>query len=236
MTATEQKELWLKFHRFQMRYELLYTPKINKVLKAQVQAYVTNKDTLYVRSGALYALLLDLYKIVGPAWAYHTRYLMKVQKAGGQMGFSERIVSFMQQYYAFDLLNDAEDITQTTIRLIREVLTDAALQGWSFDTIVDKLESPEFTAARARLIARTETVGAANGGAMINAKLSGATKKIWIAARDHRTREHHRDVNQTVIGIDDKFKVGDSLMDYPGDKEGSADEVCNCRCAVGFIV
>jgi len=59
--------------------------------------------------------------------------------------------------------------------------------------------------------------------------------KIWIAARDSRTRDHHREVNQTIIPKDENFKVGDSIMAYPGDKNGSAAEVCNCRCAIAFI-
>lgn len=234
MTPAEQHQYWLKFHRFQMRYELLYAPQINKALKAQVQQYITNRDTIYVRSSGLYAVLVDLYKTTGVAWAYQTRSHHK--KSGGQMGFSERIVSFMQQYFSLDLLNDAEGITQTTIRLIQEVLSDAALEGWSFDQIVAKLVSPDFTATRARLIARTETVNAANMGSMINLRIAGATKKMWIAARDNRTREHHREVNQTVIGIDELFKVGDSYMQHPGDKSGSAEEVCNCRCAIVGVI
>ena len=152
------------------------------------------------------------------------------------MGFSERVVSIMRQMFEFELLETAENITQTTIRLIQEVLSDAALEGWSFDEIVKKLVSPEMSAKRARLIARTETVNAANAGSMANLKAAGATKKIWISARDNRTRDHHRDVNQTVIGIDEAFKVGDSYMQHPGDKAGTAEEVCNCRCAVAGVV
>jgi SPP1 gp7 family putative phage head morphogenesis protein len=235
MTPKEQKEFWLKFHRFQMRYELMYTPKINKVLKDQIQQYISTKDTIYVRSGGLYAVLLDLYKTTGTAWAYQTRGLL-AKKAGGQMGFSERVVNIMRQIFEFELLSTAENITQTTIRLIQEVLTEAALEGWSFDEIVKRLVSPDMTAKRARLIARTETVNAANAGSMANLKAAGATKKIWIAARDNRTREHHREVNQTVIGIDEQFKVGDSFMQHPGDKSGLAAEVCNCRCAVAGVV
>lgn len=235
MTPKEQQEFWLKFHRFQMRYELMYTPRINTVLKKQVQQYITSKDLIYVRSTELYALLIDLYKTTGAAWAYQTRGLLN-KKGGGQMGFSERVISIMRQIFEFELLETAENITQTTIRLIQEVLTDAALEGWSFDEIVKKLVSPEMTAQRARLIARTETVNASNAGSMANLKAAGATKKIWIAARDNRTRDHHRDVNQTVISIDELFKVGDSYMMHPGSKEGSAEEVCNCRCAVAGVV
>jgi SPP1 gp7 family putative phage head morphogenesis protein len=212
----------------------MYVPKINKVLKNQIETYIKTKDTVYVRSGELYGVLMELYTTTGTAWAYQTRGLLK--KDGGQMGFSERVVSIMRQIFEFELLETAENITQTTIRLIQEVLSDAALEGWSFDEIVKKLVSPDMTAKRARLIARTETVNAANAGSLANLKAAGATKKIWIAARDNRTRDHHREVNQTVIGIDELFKVGDSEMQHPGDKSGSAAEVCNCRCAVAGVV
>lgn len=243
MTNKEQEELWLKFHRFQMRYELIFASKINKELKRQVRQYIDSKDLTYINPGDLYLVLMNLYKTVGPVWARHTRNIVKSLQVKedaiiipplGQMGFSERIVNLMQEWFQVNLLNDANNITQTTIRLIREVLSRAAMSGASFDDIVDELESPEFTAKRARLIARTETVGAANAGAIANAKLAGATKKIWIAARDHRTRQHHREVNQVVIPIDGKFQVGNYFMAYPGDKSGGAEEVCNCRCALGF--
>jgi len=211
----------------------MYVPIINAALKDQVKQYINNRDTVYVRSGKMYEALIDLYINTGSNWARHTKDLLK--KDGG-MGFSERIVSFIRHYFSFNLLEDAENITQTTIRLIQEVLSDAALEGWSFDEIVNKLETPDFTATRARLIARTETVGAANAGSLLNAKATGLElNKIWITARDNRTREHHREANQTVIPIDEQFKVGDSLLGYPGDKNGSAAEVCNCRCAIAFI-
>lgn len=249
MTTAQQTELWLKFHRFQMRYELMYTAKINKELKRPVRQYIDAKDLTYIYPGDLYLVLMNLYKTVGPVWARHTSSLVKksyqpalqtkydniIVPPLGQMGFSERIVRIMEEWFQVNLFNDANNITQTTIRLIREVLSRAAMSGASFDDIVAELESPEFTAKRARLIARTETVGAANAGAIANAKLAGATKKIWIAARDNSTRQHHREVNQVVIPIDDKFRVGDYFMAYPGDKSGGAEEVCNCRCALGFI-
>lgn len=214
----------------------MYVSRINRALRAQVKQYVDSGNLMDVNSAGLYLVLMDLYKTTGAAWAYSTRSMLRIQKAGGQMGFSERIVSFMRQYFSIDLLNDAENITRTTIRLIQEVLSDAALEGWSFDEIVRRLITPDFTAVRARLIARTETVGAANAGSLVNAKSTGLElNKIWISARDNRVRLHHKEVNQTVIPRDSKFQVGTSLMAYPGDKAGGASEVCNCRCAVAFI-
>ena len=236
MTEKEKDNYWRTFHRFQMRYEEIYAPKINKALKAQIQQYIQNRDILYVRSGGLYAVLLDLYTKTGTVWARHSRSLQNQMKATGQMGFSERIVTFMRQYFGFDLLNHAEGMTRTTIRIIQDVLSEAALEGWSFDEIVKRLELPELTAKRARLIARTETVGAANAASLYNATAGGGeANKIWIAARDSRTRMHHREVDNKVVGKDERFKVGNSMMLYPGDKAGSAEEVCNCRCVIAFI-
>jgi len=234
MTPKEQREYWLKFHRFQQRQEAIYVPKINKILKEQVQEFIRTKDTVYIRSTQLHGELFKLHVEVGTLWAKHTRSMLL--KADGRIGFSERIFQLIRQYFFNDLLAIAEDITQTTIRLIQEVLTRGAQSGASFDDMVKEIESPDFTRQRARLIARTETVGAANQANYINAVESGKPlNKIWIAARDNRTRPDHVAVNQTVIPLHQKFVVGDSLMLYPGDKNGSAAEVCNCRCTVAFI-
>ena len=235
MTIKEQNEYWLKFHRFQQRYEKKYIALITAVLKAQVQSYIKHKDTIYVRSGEMHGLLLKIHQQTGAAWAYHTRGNF-ILKRGGQMGFSERIFALIRQYFFQELFNTAEDITQTTIRLIQDVLTRAAETGASFDDMVKELEAAPFSASRARLIARTETVAAANQAAIINARASGiALDKIWIAARDNRTRKHHAEINQTTIPLSGKFLVGGFEMDVPGDKAAGPGEVCNCRCVIGFI-
>ena len=144
----------------------------------------------------------------------------------------------MRKYYGIDLLNVAEGLTQTTKDQIQAVLSEAAEKGWSFDEIVSRLQVPELTSVRARLIARTETVSAANGAATINAKETGLQlNKIWIAAIDSRTRPDHLIVNGQIIGVDDYFIVGGYKMSQPGDRTHGADssEICNCRCTVAFI-
>ena len=232
MNRKEQREYWLRFHRFQQRYENMFVPKIYKALHNQVKAWAEKKDVLYVRSGELYGVILDLHLTTGSVWARHTRRI----KAAGQMGFSERIVMLMRQYYGIDLLNDCEGITDTTKKLIEQVLSEAAQYGWSFDEIVRKIDG--INRNRARLIARTETVGAANAASMINAQSMGVPlNKIWISAVDNRTRYDHREVNQTVIDINAPFMVGGYKMNQPGDRKhgAPAKEICNCRCVVAYI-
>lgn len=246
MTGQERNDYRLKWNRFQIRYEKIYTAKFKAALLIQLRQYIKGGTVFYITSEPIYKVLKELYETVGPLWAARTgvhKFKKVERKDRMPMGFSERVVELMKQYYGIDLLNDAELMTRTTRELIVKVLSEAAISGASFDQIVKQLTTdPEFTAIRARRIARTETVTAANGAAIINAKESGLKmKKEWIAILDSRTRHNHRDVDGVTISIDDPFNVGGELMMQPGVREQtnglptSAANVINCRCTTGFI-
>lgn len=92
---------------------------------------------------------------------------------------------------------------------------------------------------RARTIARTEVIGAANAGgrdAAVNvAGILGHTPdqvvKEWLATGGPRTRDTHIDAGgQTVLGLEVAFDVGGAALQYPGDPAGPPEEVINCRC------
>jgi hypothetical protein len=96
---------------------------------------------------------------------------------------------------------------------------------------------PEFSRYRAEMIARTETHGAANYGAGRAARETNLPlNREWIAAGDERTRETHTEADGQIVGMDEPFTVGGAKLMYPGDPDGPAEEVINCRCSVGFIV
>ncbi len=62
------------------------------------------------------------------------------------------------------------------------------------------------------------------------AKSKGAdVVKQWDASLDKRTRESHVRVDGEIRELDEKFSNG---LLYPGDPNGSAAEVINCRCAL----
>lgn len=71
-------------------------------------------------------------------------------------------------------------------------------------------------------------------GAAVN---SGYTKKTWITYRDERVRQSHTEIDGEVIGIEQPFHVGDSLMMYPKDDSLGAglEEIVNCRCSVRYL-
>ncbi len=114
-----------------------------------------------------------------------------------------------------------------------------------------RASAPEIAASRSRTIARTEMLAAVNGGAHALASISNeaalssgepALLKIWLCADDEKVRDTHGfdgGAAETYgpgggIPMDEPFLVGDSELQYPGDPDGAASEVINCRCALSY--
>lgn len=100
----------------------------------------------------------------------------------------------------------------------------------------------ELSNTRAFLIARTETGASVNVGQVSTYKATGIEKKEWISTLDDRTRESHLQMDGVIADIDSTFEVenltdgGVDNMLYPLDPNGSAGNVCNCRCTVAPVV
>jgi hypothetical protein len=249
MTAAEIARYRLEFHRFQQSREKAYTPKIERALKVQINQFITAVQGGYSEAEALTKVTAEpLLKVLQSLYIdAATKYGAKVrvslnrlpmqQKAGGPIGFNRRMTELVLRYFRVDFLNDVEEMTAYTRELIQKVLTKAYALGWSFDEILKYLPTaPALTRIRARRIARTETVGAANFGADAVARDSGLKlNKVWSSVNDIRTRHDHRNVDGQKVGMDDTFNVGGFPMKYPGDKakgKTPAKEIVNCRCTV----
>ena len=64
----------------------------------------------------------------------------------------------------------------------------------------------------------------------VRAKTKGAeVMKQWDSTLDSRTRPSHQKVDGELVEVEEPFSNG--LM-YPGDPNGMAKEVINCRCAL----
>ena len=64
----------------------------------------------------------------------------------------------------------------------------------------------------------------------VRAKQKGADiVKQWDSTLDSRTRESHQKLDGEIVNVNEKFSNG---LIYPGDPNGSASEVVNCRCAL----
>jgi hypothetical protein len=164
----------------------------------------------------------------------------QVAKAEAEDAFDLYEQEYLQAFGA----EQVRQVSDTTKQQILAQIERGREEGLGVDEIGRKIRdnAPSLAAVRANVIARTETHSAGNFAATKQAKDSGVAKrKEWIAANDSRTRDaddafnHERADGQTV-GMDEPFVVGGESLEYPGDSRGSAGNVINCRCAVGYIV
>lgn len=266
MTEQEQKDWWLVFHKFQQSREKTWQPKINSILKSQyktVADYLKQNDInrtmsqvdFLVRMDAMAKTIQNIYIDAGTVFGGKAYQLVKKAKAAETkqlmpVGYNEELVNEIIQYFQLHLLNEAVlPITEQTKSLILKILTDGQQNGVSINDIVKQLTGSDLSYQRSRTIARTETVKAANYGAMQSVKKLGYdTLKIWISARDNRTRRIPRDqadhlhANGMKVPMDEPFKIKDKKglgyvnMMQPGDPAGGAENCVNCRCTVGFEI
>lgn len=120
---------------------------------------------------------------------------------------------------------------------------DSVAQKYLLDVVPEEIrvtderftENPYWTSDdRAHTIAANDANILWNGQEFEDAIASGKTMKQWRTMKDERVRETHVAVDDEEIPIADYFVVGDSLMQYPGDPNGSPSETVNCRCALSF--
>lgn len=119
---------------------------------------------------------------------------------------------------------------------LRDALTQGIGKGESIDKLAARVDGAFlYGRSNAYTIARTETHGAAEITNIAAARATGfALVKTWLATNDERTRDDHADADGQVVGIDEPFDVGGEELDFPGDPDGSADNVINCRCTATF--
>lgn len=88
---------------------------------------------------------------------------------------------------------------------------------------------------QARRIVRTEATNAANYAteqAAVNLFPGADMTKTWKSGYDARVRDAHRAANNQVVPFNGKFSVGGESLQRPGDPNGSASNVINCRCSM----
>ncbi len=194
------------------------------------------------------ATLRALHESAGLPMAMQERAVLK--RKIGRKAFDtpeDKMRWMVNEYYRRNLLNSAvTPITETTRKQIEQIMQQGNNEGWGAKKIAAAIrKTTDLTKTRAALIARTESTKAANAGKMMAAaELDINVVKEWVSANDIRTRriprdqyDHlHMDGKQVPYGgffVVPSTKSLDA-MQFPGDPNGSAGNVCNCRCTVVF--
>ena len=129
-------------------------------------------------------------------------------------------------------------ITQTTLDDVQRVISQGIEAGLTERELASQIRAYAVTKSlsRAQTIARTETHQASSFVTDEMVKASGIEfEREWVASKGERTRRAHRDADGQRRGMTEPFSVGGELLMYPGDPDGSAHNVINCRCQIAYL-
>lgn len=130
----------------------------------------------------------------------------------------------------------ATEVNNTTWERLKDSLGDGLGDGETMRELAARVDSVmgDRIASSAETIARTEALGAFNGGGLETARATGlALQKTWVSALDSRVRSDHEEAHGQAVGIDDDFEVGGATGPGPG-LMGDPEQDINCRCTMVY--
>lgn len=118
------------------------------------------------------------------------------------------------------------------VQRLQHELIQATLNGEGQQKIIRRIKAVTGQSTRqAKRVAQTERVRVASQGrnqAIHEANEMGVrTQKQWISRLDSRVRDDHAMVTGEIVDDGEKFSNG---LEFPGDPNGEAEQVINCRC------
>jgi len=129
-------------------------------------------------------------------------------------------------------------INNTTRKAIRKQMAEGMLAGESIKSLSSRVNNvfDDADSRRSKIIARTETVRAANFGATAAMEQAGIEQKEWLSSRDGAVRESHApgtgiDGQKVEIGQNFRSPISGAEGPFPGEL-GVASEDIQCRCTV----
>jgi HK97 family phage portal protein len=140
----------------------------------------------------------------------------------------------IQEKLMKSLEKSASEIIQTTRKDVYDQLLEGIQNGEGIPELANRMKTlfEETYKNRSETIARTETISATNYAGLEAAKQVGITKKQWLTSADERVRPTHAAADGQIRNIDEPFNVGNDELMFPGDKNGSPEEIINCRCTI----
>lgn len=201
-----------------------------------------NFDGLF-REKDLMNLYEELYESIGIRFAkwYSKNFDSLIEKQQDVSGFD---LVWRQVFRAEGLMVAGSRVSlvsgakkKTLHRVITALMSDAEFQsqGAEVKARIFRNKFEGYSRNEAIRLVRTESTNAANQATMVTAKdMFGAEglEKEWITAVDGRERAAHRAANGQIVDFNEPFIVDGQELQRPGDPNGSASNVINCRCSV----
>ena len=228
-------------------YRLLVDYKNDLINKLPLLTDVDNPEVILPNSNKdkLNNTILQLYKDVGiNEYNNFDSYLIKAIKRNElQDIYIQELENYVVQNAAIKVVWVEETTKRIMLRWIREDIKEGVNQGLGISDIarnIEKTLNSLYVAnakKRALTIAQTEVIGASNLGSFMAAKqLDIPTKKRWIQAPAGVNKtERHRLLIIKDVDLNEPFDVDGEYLMFPGDPNGSAKNIINCKCTIGYI-
>ena len=263
MNGKQRREYFMKVERLRAALDQKYFNATKDSILRQFKRFakdieVYGLDAAKSRLGMdlwekeLIKVFEDLYKESMVLFGNATYRALKIEagRKGETFGFNREWTQYILDFLLKQGFVLVADITKTTKDKLLAIVDKGVQEGLGVDEIVKLILSDEqlsYAAFRARRIVRTEVMRASNMAAMKGAEAHGfKVDKIWISARDSRTRRipedefDHWEMDGVVVPFEEPFtstgKKGEPVVAMqPGDLSAPAGFTINCRCTVGFI-
>lgn len=249
--ANYKAALWRSVQKRRDAFEARFAPVIRMTLNSYFKEIADNirpdnmrGDSFQLDKTKIENTMVALYKTVGIAFAREMYSRLSTSKDINQSDWDTFMENYVKTEAGAKIISMTGETKRQALGIIREVLEQAVNEGWGADVTARKIQTAlltkgtELTRWRASMIARTEIMTASNLGHRIGAESTGLPMlKYWISTYDSRTRDTHRVVEQqNPKMLNEPFIVGITPMLMPGDSNGPAEEVINCRCVLTYEV
>lgn len=253
MTTNDYRKLWLKLHKsYEKKAFRIFLKGLRSAAKKipfdnldkyNYQASLEFNVSIEDITKAYYNAYLEIGLLYGKRV---TRGIVRDSKGLEVDIFTNEFRSNLINWITNNAGLRIKTVRQSLINYLLDEINNGIGQGYDIREISKQIEklvnSRSFYRWQAMRIARTETTAAANYGATI---ASGSSlyviEKIWISSNDARTRQiekgdkhDHLDMHLVTVGEKEAFNVQGDMMMFPGDPNGSASNVINCRCTVAM--
>ena len=258
-SVTKYRQKWLKYHKGYEKKAYKELQKVfskwnRKIINADIKEKNIEKQLeALINENDMFDTYYQIYFNIGVKHGLRVGKFINIelQKAFTIVDFmalfERNLPLFLRQFG----ITRIQQVHQTYLEDVFKLFDDRLKAGKTLKETTDEvfrmMRSPRFYRWQAERIARTETTGAANYGAVQSGDVSGfIMEKRWISALDARTRRQpeshydHRQMNGKRVGLKEPFifnpkSLREDRLFYPGDPNGQAGNVINCRCTVAVV-
>lgn len=264
MTNEEINRVSKEWDLFMMRMYLLGYAKFSKALRKQIEPILASLEATQSISivKGLSAELISTIPIQEAMIPFITtvsdrtakqfarqyvKYLPKDVSVGVGFG-SARFKQEMADYVRTIGSEHIKDITETTRKLVNKAFIDGLENGDTLKQVAKRIESYTLGSngsgltgrinvrARALLIARTETLMASGQAKDLQVdEYPYIMEKKWIHGHPKEPRLEHLNAVEHKKAKDETWTLYGHKMKYAGDRNGGAENNCNCRCSTVYI-